>query len=84
MGRFAESYPELAAYLRDDPADVVNGADAVVLATEWRQYRELDWKALAPTMRTPILLDGRHALDRQRLTAAGFRYIALAAWNPAR
>jgi len=84
MGRLAESYPELAAYLRDDPADVVSGADAVVLATEWRQYRELDWKALAPTMRTPILLDGRHALDRHRLTAAGFRYIALAAWNPAR
>jgi UDPglucose 6-dehydrogenase len=82
MSRLAGEFPELAAYLRDDPADVVTGADAVVLATEWSQYRQLDWKALAPLMRTPILLDGRHALDRHRLTAAGFRYIALAAWNP--
>jgi UDPglucose 6-dehydrogenase len=84
MNRLANEFPELAAYLRDDPADVLNGADAVVLATEWRQYRELDWKSLAPLMRTPILLDGRHALDRNRLTAAGFRYLAVAAWNPAR
>jgi UDPglucose 6-dehydrogenase len=84
MGRLAAEYPDLAPYLRDDPADVVTGADAVVLATEWAQYRQLDWKALAPLMRTPILLDGRHTLDRQRLTAAGFRYIAIAAWNPPR
>ncbi|GIH03970.1 UDP-glucose 6-dehydrogenase [Rhizocola hellebori] len=84
MGRLAREFPELADCLRDEPAEVVTGADAVVLATEWAQYRQLDWKALAPLMRSPILLDGRHTLDRQRLTAAGFRYIAVAAWNPPR
>ncbi len=84
MARLANEYPELAAYLRDDPAAVFADADAVVLATEWTHYRQLDWKALAPTMRTPLLLDGRHALDRHRLTAAGFRYVAIAAWNPTR
>ncbi len=53
-------------------------ADALVLVTEWPQYRELDWEPLARVMRTAIVLDGRHTLDRARVTRAGFRYIGLA------
>ena len=52
-------------------------ADAVVLVTEWPQYRELDWEPLARSMRTAIMLDGRLVLDRARLTRAGFRYLGL-------
>ena len=51
--------------------------DALVLVTEWPQYRELPWQKLAARMRTPLLLDGRNFLDRKTLEAAGFRYIAM-------
>ena len=68
MGRRPASTRNWPRYLRDDRLDeVVTGSDAVVLVTEWSQYLQLDWGKLAPLMRTPILLDGRHALDRHRL-----------------
>jgi len=56
---------------------VLRDCDAAVLVTEWPQYRELDWEALARVMRTAILLDGRLVLDRGRLTRAGFRYVGI-------
>lgn len=52
-------------------------ADALVLVTEWPQYRELPWSKLAQGMRTPLLLDGRNFLDRETLEAAGFRYLGM-------
>jgi UDPglucose 6-dehydrogenase len=61
----------------DDPEQITKGADAVILVTEWPQYRDLPWETLASTMRNPLVLDGRHFLDRSRLTRAGFRYIGL-------
>ena len=64
--------------MASDAHEVARETDAVVLVTEWPQYLELDWESLASVMRTPILLDTRHALDRARITRAGFRYITLA------
>lgn len=52
-------------------------ADALVLVTEWPQYRDLPWAKLAGLMRTPLLLDGRNFLERAALEAAGFQYIGM-------
>ena len=57
----------------DKPEDLAQDADALVLVTEWPQYRELDWERLAREMRTPFVLDGRLFLDRARLAKAGLR-----------
>ena len=81
--RFRLEQPDLAEYCCDTPEDAVADCDAVVLVTDWPQYLEMDWSALAPRMRTPLVLDGRHALDACRLARSGFRYLALAGWNPA-
>jgi UDPglucose 6-dehydrogenase len=78
MERFRAEQRDLAVTLCGDPADVARDADAVVLVTEWPQYRDLDWEAVAATMRTPLVLDGRNVLDRERLARAGFRYLTLA------
>jgi UDPglucose 6-dehydrogenase len=78
MARFKREYPTLDVVLASDALEVARDTDAVVLVTEWPQYLELDWESLASVMRTPILLDTRHALDRGRITRAGFRYITLA------
>jgi UDPglucose 6-dehydrogenase len=82
MERFGREYGELGVSCCERPEQVAEDADAVVLVTEWPQYQELDWAAVAGAMRTPILLDGRHALDRERMTRFGFRYLALS--SPAR
>src|SRR5579871_1276958 len=78
MERFKREHPDLQITLCPNPEDVARDADAVVLVTEWPQYREMDWEPLARTMRTAIVLDGRLALDRARLSRAGFKYVGLA------
>jgi len=50
------------------------GADAVVLVTEWSAIVGLDWAALRSSMRTPVLIDGRNALDPDAMRAAGFAF----------
>ncbi len=79
MESFKKHNPDLAEVVCcDSPEDVIRDCDAVVLVTEWPQYRELDWEPLAKSMRTPLILDGRLALDRARLSRAGFRYLGMA------
>jgi UDPglucose 6-dehydrogenase len=76
-GRFRIEQPELAANLSDTIDDVFADCDAVVLVTEWAQYLELDWSKFVGLMRTPILLDGRHVLDADRMRRLGYRYVAV-------
>ena len=78
MERFKKEHASLDVALASDTQEAARDADAVVLVTEWPQYLDLDWEALAAVMRTPILLDTRFALDRARVTKAGFRYLTLA------
>jgi UDPglucose 6-dehydrogenase len=78
MERFKKEHPGLDVTLTTDAHEAARDADALVLVTEWPQYLELNWESLASVMRTPILLDARHVLDRARVTRAGFRYLSLA------
>jgi UDPglucose 6-dehydrogenase len=52
-------------------------ADALVLATEWKQYRELDPTAIGSLVRNKLLIEGRNALPVDKWQAAGWRVIAL-------
>jgi len=54
--------------------EAVADADAVVLVTEWSEFLELDWSAVAGSMRGNLLIDGRNALDPQRVRDAGLIY----------
>jgi UDPglucose 6-dehydrogenase len=54
--------------------DAVRDADAVVLVTEWTQFRELDFAAVADAMAGTLVVDGRNALDAGAVTAAGLTY----------
>jgi UDPglucose 6-dehydrogenase len=78
LDRFRSEYGDIGVVCCDTPEAVADDADAVVLVTEWLQYRELTWEDLYGRMRSPIILDGRHVLDRARLTRAGFKYIGIA------
>ncbi|MBJ7348109.1 MAG: UDP-glucose/GDP-mannose dehydrogenase family protein, partial [Thermoleophilaceae bacterium] len=58
----------------DSPEAALAGADAVVIVTEWPQFKTIDWSAAAATMRNPLIIDGRNLLDPEVLKAAGFTY----------
>jgi len=52
----------------------LEGADAAVLVTEWREFAALDWDAAATKMSRPLVIDGRNFLDPAVLLSAGFQY----------
>jgi UDPglucose 6-dehydrogenase len=54
--------------------EAIDGADAVVLVTEWPEFAELDWVEVAKRMNTPLLVDGRNFLDAEAVRAAGLTY----------
>lgn len=54
--------------------EAAEGADAVVLLTEWKEFRMPDWPRLRQTMRGDAIIDGRNIFDKQEVLAAGFRY----------
>jgi len=57
--------------------EALTDADAAVIATEWPAYRDLDWAKLRPTMRHPLIIDGRRLLPEADLRALGFDVIRL-------
>jgi UDPglucose 6-dehydrogenase len=57
-----------------DALEVVDDADAVVLVTEWQEFRDLDWSRVAGAMRGDLVIDGRNALDADAVRAAGLTY----------
>jgi UDPglucose 6-dehydrogenase len=77
MNRFRVEQPDLANLLADSVEQVLQETDAVVLATEWQEYRELDWAKLAGLVRQRNVLDARLALDAEELTRAGWNLVRL-------
>jgi UDPglucose 6-dehydrogenase len=70
---------EAKAVLRDvhycaDPYEVARGCDALVLLTEWNQFRRLDLDRVKEMMETPIFLDLRNVYDPVKMREAGFQY----------
>lgn len=61
----------------DDPAKVAGGAEALVVLTEWPEFRSLDWDALAALVDRKVVVDTRNLLDPDVLRRAGFEVRAL-------
>ena len=58
----------------DSALQAIEGADAVVLVTEWPEFAELDWADVASRMRGDLVIDGRNALRGEGVRAAGLAY----------
>ena len=54
--------------------DLAKDSDAILLITDWPQYRQLDWKRIYKLMNNPYILDSRNFLDCKKLTDIGFKY----------
>ena len=58
----------------DSASEALEAADAAVIVTEWPEFTELDWKAVAARMAGRLIVDGRNCLDPAKVTAAGLLY----------
>jgi UDPglucose 6-dehydrogenase len=60
-----------------DAYDAADGADGVVIATEWNQFRALELDRLRDLLREPLIVDLRNLYQPERVAAAGFRYVSV-------
>ncbi len=77
MERFQREHGAMGVQLCRTACEIAEGCDALVLVTEWSEYRDLDWEMLAKKMRNPLILDGRHALDREKISRCNLRYVSI-------
>jgi UDPglucose 6-dehydrogenase len=61
----------------ENPYSTAQGADALILVTEWQQYRSLDLKRLKGLMKRPVFIDGRNVYDAAFMTGLGFEYLCI-------
>jgi len=57
--------------------DVLKGADAMVLLTEWKRFRQPEFEAMKDLMRTPVVFDGRNQYDPHTMAEYGFCYFGI-------
>ena len=60
-----------------DAYEAAKGADAVLLLTEWEEFRKIDWNRLATLVERPLIIDGRNTLSREDVVSNGFHYIGI-------
>lgn len=60
-----------------DPYDAVEKADALILITEWKQFRLPEWKTIRAQMKGNVIIDGRNIYDANDLKTEGFRYFRI-------
>jgi len=54
--------------------EAAQGAEALIIATEWEQFRQLDWALIRENVSRPLILDGRNFLQAEAMRALGFEY----------
>jgi UDPglucose 6-dehydrogenase len=59
-----------------DPYEVARGADALLVLTEWEQFRRLDWKRVRKEMARALVIDGRNMLRPAEMKELGFEYMS--------
>ena len=68
-------HPEVTT--TDDMYSVLEGCDALVICTEWSEFRQPDFARMASTMRQPVIFDGRNIYRRATMKRAGFTYYSV-------
>ena len=61
----------------DNAYSALQNADALILITEWREFRSPDWSKVESELKNPILFDGRNIFDRSHLKSKGFTYYGI-------
>jgi UDPglucose 6-dehydrogenase len=72
MERARAIFPDLVC--NSDPYEIARGADALLVLTEWPQFKQLDWSRIHREMARPLILDARNMLDPLTMKLLGFEY----------
>lgn len=64
-------------YYATDLYDAALDADALLLLTEWKEFRLPSWAVIKKTMKNPLILDGRNIYDKKEMTEMGFTYYCI-------
>jgi len=75
MERTKRIFPNIV-YCRN-PYEVCEGTDALVILTEWDEFKELDMKRVKALLKTPIIIDGRNIFDPEIMREDGFLYTGI-------
>jgi UDPglucose 6-dehydrogenase len=65
------------AKMCDRPEEVADQADALLILTEWAEFKSLPWVAIKKRMLSPLLFDGRNLLDPGEIRGLGFTYTSI-------
>ena len=60
-----------------DPYQAAQGAEAILIVTEWVEFRQLDWMRLRSIVEHPLIIDGRNMFSPDEVTGHGFRYVSI-------
>jgi UDPglucose 6-dehydrogenase len=74
--REMKDIPEHVTYC-DDAYETAEGADALVIATEWNEFKALNFGKLKSVLKQPLIVDLRNVYEPHRMKAEGFRYVSV-------
>jgi UDPglucose 6-dehydrogenase len=57
--------------------DALPGADALVIVTDWNEYRHPDFDRIKQALKAPVVVDGRNLYDTRKMLGLGFRYASI-------
>lgn len=60
-----------------NPYEMAKNCDALIVVTEWNEFKQLDLSKIKNLLKTPALMDGRNIYDPPKMRAMGFRYRAV-------
>jgi UDPglucose 6-dehydrogenase len=61
----------------DDPYHAAEGAEAILVLTEWPEFGTVDWRKLAAKVSRPLVIDGRNLFSDEDVAAGGFQYVSI-------
>ena len=61
----------------DDPYEAIRDCDALIIATEWDEFRNLDFRAVKVLLKKPVIIDGRNIYDPEEMRNLGFTYFGI-------
>jgi UDPglucose 6-dehydrogenase len=61
----------------ENPMGALRNADALVIVTEWKEFRSPDFDAIKATLKSPVIFDGRNLYDPKFVRGSGIEYFAI-------
>ena len=80
MGKMKKIIPEINYC--ENPYEAIKDADALLILTEWEEFKNLDLEKVKNIMKTPIIVDGRNIFEQDKMIKAGFIYRGIGRGSP--